>query len=638
MDRFHILEKLGDGTYGTVMKAKNKETGEALALKRLKRPFHSWKECVTLREVESLRSISEHPQVVKLREVIRESNSCVFFVFEYMSDGNLYEYMKKCARESQSSGSTSKKYFQRGVIEINKVRSILSQVLTGLAHIHSRGYFHRDIKPENILLRGNQCKIADFGLAREIRSLPPYTEYVSTRWYRAPEVLLRSPKYGPPIDVFAVGCVAAELITLQPLLPGTSELDQVRKIFDLLGEPSPQNWPEGLQLAAKMNIRLESITTSGLITGALNGPQYCQDGQMKLKAILPLSSPDMVFFLWSMLRLDPRYRPSAGQSLCFSFFDTLGSGGSIDAKICSIQGNMQPSRPVHESIAGVKRSRMEDEIRYVCPSRAHTQFGLMEDTAFNMQFQHGGRIQNHPAFGVPQFPIDSVSGTTYRQPQPISSIIDVCVNPSSVLGTIEGDEDSSTPRLMAEQNLTPGVSPLEFQIGKNMSNSSAFSSYRSRANKTDPLHHQPEGLPPSKKYQKQESGNKSESAPGNDLFHAQKIFTQHNHPHTIHFSHLRQQEIFSSSLSPRIATTLENALGGYHPPGDQSVNVPLNTQQGGTETSKFLSALGNTGAQMNAGVDTSLRPIVGSAQKAMHFPKAPDFASTHFLNLPNSSL
>lgn len=118
------------------------------------------------------------------------------------------------------------------------IRNIMFQILQGLNYIHKHGFFHRDIKPENLLCNGPELvKIADFGLAREIRSRPPYTDYVSTRWYRAPEVLLRSTKYSSPVDVWAVGCIMAELYTLQPLFPGRSEVDQIFRICTILGTP-----------------------------------------------------------------------------------------------------------------------------------------------------------------------------------------------------------------------------------------------------------------------------------------------------------------------------------------------------------------------------------------------------------------
>lgn len=101
------------------------------------------------------------------------------------------------------------------------------------------GFFHRDLKPENVLCSGvDAIKLADFGLAREIRSQPPFTDYVSTRWYRAPEILLRSVNYNSPVDLFALGCIMAELFTLRPLFPGQSDIDMLFKITGVLGTPS----------------------------------------------------------------------------------------------------------------------------------------------------------------------------------------------------------------------------------------------------------------------------------------------------------------------------------------------------------------------------------------------------------------
>lgn len=114
--------------------------------------------------------------------------------------------------------------------------------LQGLNACHKSGYFHRDLKPENLLINEeNVVKLADFGLAREIRSMPPFTEYVSTRWYRAPELLLCSPNYNSPIDIFAMGLILAEMYLLRPLAPGNSEADQLMKLCLVLGTP-PTDW------------------------------------------------------------------------------------------------------------------------------------------------------------------------------------------------------------------------------------------------------------------------------------------------------------------------------------------------------------------------------------------------------------
>ena len=166
---------------------------------------------------------------MKLKEVIRENDE-LYFVFEYM-EGNLYELMKQRDRPFAES----------------HIRNLMYQMTQGLSFMHKNGFFHRDVKPENMLVKGDVLKIADLGLAREIRSKPPYTDYVSTRWYRAPEVLLRSTNYSSPIDQWALGCIMAELYLLRPLFPGSSEADEIYKICSILGSPTAKTWNEGMR-------------------------------------------------------------------------------------------------------------------------------------------------------------------------------------------------------------------------------------------------------------------------------------------------------------------------------------------------------------------------------------------------------
>jgi serine/threonine protein kinase len=128
--------------------------------------------------------------------------------------------------------------------------------------MHKQNFFHRDIKPENLLVSGDVVKIADLGLAREIRSQPPYTEYVSTRWYRAPEVLYRARTYNAPSDIWAVGCIMAELYSLDPIFPGDTEVDEINKIAEVLGSPSPSNWPEGLKLLQQLQLTVPPVRHS----------------------------------------------------------------------------------------------------------------------------------------------------------------------------------------------------------------------------------------------------------------------------------------------------------------------------------------------------------------------------------------
>ncbi|XP_067009133.2 serine/threonine-protein kinase dyf-5 isoform X2 [Anabrus simplex] len=284
MNRYITLNQLGDGTYGSVMLGQRVDTGEKVAIKRMKRKYYSWDEAMNLREVKSLKKLS-HANVVKLKEVIRE-NDTLYFVFEYMKE-NLYQLMKD-----------RDKLFPEPVI-----RNMLYQVLQGLAFMHRHGFFHRDMKPENLLCMGPELiKIADFGLAREIRSRPPYTDYVSTRWYRAPEVLLHSTTYGSPIDLWAVGCIMAELYTFRPLFPGNSEIDEIFKICSILGTPDKRDWPEGYQLASAMNFKFPQFSPTPLST------------------LIPNASKDAVVLMEDMLCWNPSRRPTAQQSLRYPYF------------------------------------------------------------------------------------------------------------------------------------------------------------------------------------------------------------------------------------------------------------------------------------------------------------------------------
>lgn len=284
MKRYQTLKDLGDGTYGSVSLARNRETGETVAVKKMKRKYYSWEECINLREVKSLRKLN-HANVVKLKELIREDDH-LYFVFEYMKE-NLYQMMK--SRDK--------------LIPESMIRNIIYQVLQGLAFIHKHGFFHRDMKPENLLCTGPELvKIADFGLAREIRSRPPYTDYVSTRWYRAPEVLLRSTNYSSPIDIWAVGCIMAELYTLRPLFPGSSEIDEIFKICSVLGTPSKDDWPEGFQLAAAMNFK------------------FMQMKATPLKDLITNASPEAIQLMRDMMMWDPKKRPTCAQALRYPYF------------------------------------------------------------------------------------------------------------------------------------------------------------------------------------------------------------------------------------------------------------------------------------------------------------------------------
>ncbi|XP_068618446.1 serine/threonine-protein kinase ICK [Battus philenor] len=349
MNRYVVLQQLGDGTYGSVVLAQRRDTGEKVAIKRMKRKYYSWDEAMNLREVRSLKKLN-HANIVKLREVIRE-NDTLYFVFEYMR-GNLYQLIRDAERN-----------FPEPVL-----RNILYQVLQGLAHMHRHGFFHRDLKPENLLCAGPELvKIADLGLAREVRSRPPYTDYVSTRWYRAPEVLLHDTHYGAPIDLWALGCIAAELYTSRPLFPGNSEIDQLYKICAVLGTPDRNEWPEGYALAEALRFRFPTsagVPLGRVVTGA----------SAAARALLA-----------ALLRYPPRDRPTAPQALRFPYF-------AVGAAL----GLPPPT-------SRARRSAIRAEVEHAAGARADRFADILGDEVVH-EAQRGARSVAPPAPALPAVP------------------------------------------------------------------------------------------------------------------------------------------------------------------------------------------------------------------------------------------
>jgi len=233
MEKYTKIEKLGEGTYGIVYKAKNRETGEIVALKRIR--LDSEDEgvpCTAIREISLLKEL-KHPNIVRLYDVIHTEKKLTL-VFEYL-DQDLKKYLDECG----------------GEISRQTMKSFMFQLLRGVAFCHEHRVLHRDLKPQNLLInKKGELKLADFGLARAfgipVRS---YSHEVVTLWYRAPDVLMGSRKYSTPIDIWSAGCIFAEMATGRPLFPGSSVNDQLMRIFKLMGTPNEDSWPGVAELA-----------------------------------------------------------------------------------------------------------------------------------------------------------------------------------------------------------------------------------------------------------------------------------------------------------------------------------------------------------------------------------------------------
>ncbi|KAK9144728.1 hypothetical protein Sjap_004631 [Stephania japonica] len=289
---YEPMEVLDEGSYGCVWKAINKQSGDFVAIKELKDDFNcfSWKECLDLREVKALRALNDHPNIVKLKQLIMEDN-ILYLVMECM-DMTLTQFIRNKVKK---------------FVDSDEVRCVAIQLFQALAHMHQRGYFHRDLKPDNILVFDDVVKVADLGMAREVSTdgNEMYTKYVTTLWYRAPEVLLETPTYGPAVDMWAMGAIIAELFTSMPLFQGSSPIDQIWKICSVIGSPTEETWEDGLDHAQEtLNFAFPKKF----------------DGVDKLAELVPNADEDAISLIRWLCSWDDLKRPMAMEALRHPFF------------------------------------------------------------------------------------------------------------------------------------------------------------------------------------------------------------------------------------------------------------------------------------------------------------------------------
>jgi len=232
MENFQKIEKIGEGAYGIVYKAKDKITDQFVALKKIRLEIESeGVPSTAIREISLLKEL-EHPGIVQLLDVVHADQK-LYLVFEYL-DKDLKKLMDDHAKETGQGG-----------LPEPLAMSYLKQLLEGIAYCHKHRVLHRDLKPQNLLIDAHgSIKLADFGLARAFGfPVRTYTHEVVTLWYRAPEILLGAKFYSTSVDTWSLGCIYAEMVTRKPLFPGDSEIDQLFRIFRIMGTPTESNWP-----------------------------------------------------------------------------------------------------------------------------------------------------------------------------------------------------------------------------------------------------------------------------------------------------------------------------------------------------------------------------------------------------------
>ncbi|KAM4723675.1 MAPK/MAK/MRK overlapping kinase isoform 2-T2 [Anableps anableps] len=308
---YKIIKKIGEGTFSEVLKTQSLKDGKFYACKTMKQTINSLEQANNLREVQAMKQLSPHANIIQLHELIYDKGTGSVSLICELMEMNIYELIQG----------------RRTPLPNCMVRSYMYQLCRSLEHMHSCGIFHRDVKPENILIKQNVLKLGDFGSCRSVYSKPPHTEYISTRWYRAPECLLTDGYYSLKMDVWSAGCVFFEIMSLNPLFPGTNELDQVAKIHNVLGTPD-QSLLQKFKQSRAMHFNFPPKKGSGI------------------SRLLPSCPAPALSLLYQMLAYDPDERISAEAALMHTFFREIRMGEKNVSENVDVMGNTVPLEPI----------------------------------------------------------------------------------------------------------------------------------------------------------------------------------------------------------------------------------------------------------------------------------------------------
>ena len=442
MDGYTLLERIGAGSYSTVWRAREHATGRSVAIKELTSGF-DWAAVQAMPEVLASRVLPSHEGILRLHAVHRVGGR-VFLVMDHCAC-SLLDALQKRSTVGGAAGP--------GMSE-PEVRFILRRMLSALAQVAAAGYVHRDVKPENILLAAVSGSgsgagsgvvrplLADFGQIRRLTTTSrdgsdssattKLTPYVSTRWYRAPEVLLRVGTYDAKIDVWAAGCTLLELLTGRPAFAGSSEADQFYRLCVALGPPDARSWSKGAEAAARIGFTIPPVTTAGIT------------------ALLPArASAEVRTAVAAMLEWDPARRPSASAALSqLAFFAShqIESSPALPPPV---------ARPAEEAAArrdaSIRQTQLDAEIIAI------SNINDSASAAASAEVGRGG--------GGKEDSSDETLPHTQRQPR--NTIVPAFITTSAISRNNNSDSDDddddvslSKPILLMQQQRTGSVNSL----------------------------------------------------------------------------------------------------------------------------------------------------------------------------------
>lgn len=306
--RYKPMKKLGSGAYGVVVSASDKNTNDKVAIKKIEDVFGNLTDAKRiLREVKLMQHL-DHPNLLKLTDMIDPPTGSeledIYMVTPFMQS-DLHRIV-----------------YSENQLTLDHIQYVMYQVFCGLKYLHSAQIIHRDLKPSNILINEDcSIKICDFGLARGVTELTAeveLTEYVVTRWYRAPEVICSAQHYGYEIDIWAAGCILAELFLREPLFRGKSYVDQLNCIFEVLGTPSEDDMK--CVTNAKASKYIAKLKNKDSVA---------------LSVVIPTTDENALDLLSKLLVFDPSKRMSVDEALAHPFFDAWRKEDDEKLNLCA---------------------------------------------------------------------------------------------------------------------------------------------------------------------------------------------------------------------------------------------------------------------------------------------------------------
>jgi len=371
--KYDVVQKLGKGAYGIVWRAMDKRTKEVVALKKIFDAFQNATDAQrTFREVMFLQEMKGHEHIVTLTNVLKADNDRdIYLVFEFM-ETDLHAAIRASILQ-----------------DIHK-QYIVWQSLKALKYMHSAKLLHRDMKPSNLLLNSDcLMKVADFGLARSMHDLEgafaddganSMTDYVATRWYRAPEILLGSTVYGFGVDMWGLGCILGEILMGKPIFPGNSTINQLETIMELTGMPDADLMKRISTFAASM---IQSCSNPRLppYSGAQTLDEADEATSVRWQTKFPHASHEALDLLYQLLHIDPDKRITAIKALEHAYVATFHDDAV--ERVATTEVSV-PIPDTEKKSTAVYRERLYHEVtkakRGVQPSSRSDRGGAYSDT------------------------------------------------------------------------------------------------------------------------------------------------------------------------------------------------------------------------------------------------------------------